>query len=304
MIYMKIINFVLCLLLISPICGLSQNWAPTGAKWHFSKFYDYHKDIEEFTLIESVGDTIINGIPSTHLTITNNWACSITDNNVFMYQTLENKIYVKINSESEFHMLYNFSAEIGDSWKFPIMFNSMYTDTLKYTVTNIFTTSINGHERKVLSCNLEFNLGVFWYRVYTTQLIEGIGDIQYMFPWQSQLCDEDYIFGLRCYEDYKIGLYHYNTDVACDYILETSTSELDQNYDIELFPNSSLNRIYLNSPELNYLKIEVIDSQGKVLLREDGFLTEIVLNELAPGLYFLRIVNSRGKTIVKQLIKN
>ena len=301
---MKIINSLLYFFLISPICGLSQNWAPIGAKWHFSKFYDYHMDIEEFTLIKSVGDTIINGIPSTHLTITNNWACSITDNNVFMYQTMENKIYAKINSESEFHMLYNFSAEIGDSWKFPIMFNSTYTDTLQYTVTNIFTTNINGQTRKVLSCNLEFKLGFFWYRVYTTQLIEGIGDVQYMFPWQAQICDEDYILGLRCYEDNEIGLFHYNTDVECDYITETSTPELDQDDDIEIFPNPSLNRIYLNNPELNYLKLEVIDSQGKNLFRKDGILTEIELNELAPGLYLLRIVNSKGKTIVKKLIKN
>ncbi|MBL0236752.1 MAG: T9SS type A sorting domain-containing protein [Saprospiraceae bacterium] len=125
-----------------------------------------------------------------------------------------------------------------------------------------------------------------------------------MFPWQSQFCDEDYIIGLRCYEDNEIGLYPYNTDVECDYITETSNSDLDQNYDIEIFPNPSLNSIYLNSPELNYLKIEVIDFQGKILLKEDGFLTQIVLNELAPGLYFLRIVNSKGKTIVRQLIKN
>ncbi|MBK8956815.1 MAG: T9SS type A sorting domain-containing protein [Saprospiraceae bacterium] len=301
---MKIINSLLYFFLISPICGLSQNWAPIGTKWHFSKFYDYHLDIEEFTLIKSVGDTIINGIPSTHLTITNNWACSITDNNVFMYQTMENKIYAKINSESGFHMLYNFSAEIGDSWKFPIMFNSMYTDTLQYTVTNIYTTNINGQTRKVLSCNLEFKLGIFWYRVYTTQLIEGIGDVQYMFPWQAQICDEDYILGLRCYEDNEIGLYHYNTDVECDYITETLTPELDQNDDIEIFPNPTLNRIYLNNQELNYLKLEVIDSQGKNLFRKVGFLTEIELNELAPGLYFLKIVNSKGKTIVKKLIKN
>ena len=301
---MQIINFFLYFSLVFPIFGLSQNWAPIGAKWHFSKFYDFHLDIQEYTLIESVGDTIINRIPSTHLVIKNNWACSITDDHVFMYQTLENKIYAKINIESEFHMLYNFSAKIGDSWKFPIMFNSMYTDTLQYTVTNIFTTNINGHTRKVLSCDLEFKLGVFWYRAYATQLIEGIGDIHYMFPWQVQFCDEDYIFGLRCYEDNEIGLFHYNTNVECDYITETSNSQLEQNNDIEIFPNPSLNRIYINNPELIYLKLEVIDSQGNVLLKKDGFITEIVPDELAPGLYFIRIFNSNGKISVKRLIKN
>jgi len=302
---MKIVTpLIIFYILISSISGFSQDWAPIGAKWHFSKFYDYD-DLEEFTLIESVGDTMINGISSTHLMITKNWSCSNTDNNVFMYQTIENEIYAKINNESEFHMLYNFSAEIGDSWKFPIMYNSMYTDTLQYTVTNIYTTNINGQSRKVLSCNLEFKLGVFWYRIYTTQLIEGIGDVNYMFPWQSQFCDEDYILGLRCYEDYEIGLFHYDTDYPeCDYTTKISTSEFDQNYDIEIFPNPSLNKIYLNGPESNYLKLEVINSQGQVLMRKEGFLREIMLNELAPGVYFLRLVNSKGKTIVKRVVKN
>lgn len=293
----------LLLLLLLPMLTFAQTWAPIGAKWYFSKFYDFHRNLEEYTLIESIGDTIIDGILSRHLTITNNWACSNTDSDVFIYQTIENEVYAKINNKFEFHMLYNFSAQIGDSWKFPIMFTPIYIDTLQYTVTNISTIKLNGHSKKILYCDLKFILGVFWYRIYKTQLIEGIGDIHYMFPWQAQICDEDYIFGLRCYEDNEIGLYHFdNNNKECDYT--TETSKLDFNNDIIIFPNPFTNQLTFTLIDNDQTTVSLFDLLGQLVYKQTfSNSTTINTDQFGSNIYLYVLRGGKGILKTGKLVK-
>lgn len=302
---MKTVTFLLFMILY-PVIGFAQDWAPTGAKWHYSRYFAF-VDMEEFTVLESMGDTIINGITATHITVSPPGSCTNVDSDVFMYQTAEKELFAKINDEADFHMLHNYAAQPGDSWEFPLKkgtggFNK---DTLVYTVTEVDTIDINGHPRKILTCMLDYKLGRFGGFTGITELIEGIGDVYSMFPFESASCDDDYILGLRCYEDSIVGFYHHNPEYEdCEFIHPSlSTDEDNPDDDIRLFPNPSTGKIYFPNPEGEYLRLEVVTLQGKVLKNAEGIISEMMLDHIPPGLYILRLVNSKGEMFVKQFAR-
>lgn len=302
---MKTITILLFMILY-PVIGFAQDWAPTGAKWHYSRYFAF-ADIEEFTVLESMGDTIINGITAKHFTVSPPGSCTNVDYNVFMYQTAEKELFAKINDEADFHMLHNYAAQPGDSWEFPLKIGSgpFSRDTIVYTVTDVDTIDINGHPRKTLTCTLEYKVGIFFEFSGTTQLIEGIGDVNSMFPFEASNCDDDYILGLRCYEDSIVGFYHQNPEYEdCEFVHPSlSTDEDGPDNNIRLFPNPSTGKIYFSNPEGEYLRLEVVTLQGIVLKIEEGILSEMMLHEIPPGIYTLRFVNLKGEILVEKFVR-
>ena len=98
---------------------------------------------------------------------------------------------------------------MNDSWVIEIKDEEQDLDTIKISVDSISIININGIDLKVLYVTY-FKLNENMHEVYSSRIIEKIGDIQYMFnwfPWSSIACDVNYTNGLRCYEDQNIGFY-------------------------------------------------------------------------------------------------
>ena len=69
---------------------------------------------------------------------------------------------------------------------------------------------------------------------------------------------------------------------------------LDTKCEIKLFPNPTSNDITISLKGIDYVNISIIDSQGKILLKESGVFDKdnISLSNYQSGIYFVNIMTS------------
>jgi hypothetical protein len=275
-----------------------QNWGGSST-WYYTKQYAFQPGLEEVTMIRAIKDSMIGGQVAYEFEIINNLACTNVHQYIFMFSTPDEKVYIKINDEADFQMLYDFNADIGESWTFPIQ----TMDSLRYFVTAVSSINVNGEERKMLECVITLTSGVYEYVGPTpTYLIEGIGDVFFMFPWQYLACDEDFIVGLRCYEDSVIGTYYHGTHKTCD--IMTSVRNLQSNQQIMVYPNPTSQDIYVNSSSGENLKYQIVDLTGQAIRNGVIEKSRIDLERLTKGIYILQISNDNGLVGYSKIVKN
>ena len=68
-------------------------------------------------------------------------------------------------------------------------------------------------------------------------------------------------------------------------------NELEKEYDWEVFPNPTSDRIYLKGDLHNVMEIKIVDMNGTVLLKEKN-LTKINVSPLVSGTYFIRVIRN------------
>ncbi len=121
---------------------------------------------------------------------------------------------------NEFQVFYDFNSEKGDSWQFRILEYDQFIDTVNVFVDSTSVSNINGTDLRTFYVTYNIYDENSSYS-YSSVLIEGIGDIQYLFnivPLSSRACDGNYSKGLRCYEDNILGLYSTGIADSCDQI--------------------------------------------------------------------------------------
>ena len=75
------------------------------------------------------------------------------------------------------------------------------------------------------------------------------------------------------------------------------------NVDIKLYPNPSTDFIFVNWGDLNVININVINSNGQLVINEDIINDNFLkINGLSSGKYFVNITTSENSRIVKQVI--
>jgi hypothetical protein len=88
-------------------------------------------------------------------------------------------------------------------------------------------------------------------------------------------------------------------------ILIVGIEELNNNYDIKIYPNPTINTttIHFNNQDLSIEDIKVLNINGESQpISVSG--KNIDLTKIPNGLYFVQLTISNGKTIVKKIIKN
>jgi hypothetical protein len=303
---MKLKLFIL-LTFISSIAGLSQSFAPVGAKWHYTEGQAFSGYISYLT-ITVTKDTIISGrncvqIESDYL------AC-------FPYGTL----YVSTSNDSvfffdqelgDFKTIYVFNAMPGDHWTIPIKGDMYEYDYLDVSVNSIGTRIVN---------NKELNVQYVTYTAYdydefgnlsesfgnSSEIVEFLGDLTFLFFFPttlSYICDDNYSGGLRCYEDNYIG--HYETGIAssCTYSGTWEGVNDPRIGTLGLHPNPSIGNVYFESFPDQTRAIDLIDHTGRVVKK---FMPseEINLTGLPGGVYFLRIIDSQNVFYIEKVIKH
>tara|TARA_B110000503_G_C6936129_1_gene324892 strand:- start:291 stop:656 length:366 start_codon:yes stop_codon:yes gene_type:complete len=65
----------------------------------------------------------------------------------------------------------------------------------------------------------------------------------------------------------------------------------------KIYPNPSNKNIIVESNKRSIVEVLVIDSQGRLVLKEQPLLSRVDINvdELKRGLYFVRIIDSEGQ---------
>jgi len=91
-------------------------------------------------------------------------------------------------------------------------------------------------------------------------------------------------------------------EIAC----ETFSTELFLTSDVSIYPNPFKNQLTIQLPEFaGTSKVSLVDVSGRVLVQQEVTNSGILsgLDELAKGLYFVKITSEDGQTITQKLIK-
>lgn len=306
-------NTVLIVLLLISFCGMSQsNWIKENAVWHY-KYFNPSMPGYGYIKVWDNGDTTIQNIVCTKLKavkhafepINANWDLtefvSNYESGIVYYS---NDTVYRWNG-NEFKMMYDFSAQTGNSWNLHTGTNMPFGcgDTSRLIVNSVGSVNLGGNSYNELNVSSTDSSHYF----ISGKINARFGPSQnYLFPW-TKACTNQGAYDVDqitfvCFED--DSLYYNPTGEACEYYLGLDESTRNS---VSLFPNPSKGKIELLS-DIPLKSIKVINIVGATLkeIRTDLTLKEIDLSELPQGTYYLEIENKAGARTVKtvQLLNN
>jgi hypothetical protein len=295
---------MLRLLLLFLLCsGISfgQNWAPSGAQWHYS----YYGFFPGYVDIAYSGDTLIDGQVTKKLTKTFHglgWGMDVTSYSIGTEYTYEANGVVYLRYQNQWDTLYNFSAQVGDSWRMakqPFANVAPQNSRLKVLGTGIKVINSNTLKYvKVEFVDPQMNpLG------FEDTIVENIGFIgSYFLPYDmfDGFVDGNEGGPFRCYSDNNFALYKPNYLEVCYYIM--GTTELEGSSSFQVYPNPVSDQINIPATYINeYGAYRILSSEGKLI--QKGQTTEqIDVANLPAGNYTLLIENQTQKRYAKLLV--
>ena len=298
-------------------CLQSQIIVQEGVTWRYNLYhFSQSEPLPEYNECYIEGDTMIN-LQACKIYHRTYQTCDQRTSKEFIY--FENEILYYYEHESNrFLMLYDFSAEVGDTltmefWPsinldndslFYIKIDSIDIFELDTFSLKRFYVSYDTWDDETIEFSADNNQGV---------IIEEIGSLTNFFHfYDNGLCDASYNIGLRCLTlpdlvPYELG------DIACDSI--TSALNLTNSLEIKLYPNPSHDYVSVRSDkQINNAEIIIYDLTGNELFRQvKSGKTEldeyIELSFLPKSMYLISIFevdkNDVSKLVYTQkVIKN
>jgi uncharacterized repeat protein (TIGR01451 family) len=286
-------------------------FAPVGAKWWYTlpNAMTFPPLPISYTRMESIGDTVIQGISVSKLAFTHDppdfQYCYGLSYIFYMYSD-SNRVYL-YNSHSEmFSLLYDFNFNAGDSWYIKLSCDSVHypwwqSDSISVIVDSVSYLTVNNNQLKVLHTN---SIG---------PVIEHIGMVWEPFPHIiscTGIVSDGCASSLRCYEDTIIGFYQRPDSIACDSVYAVGINELNILNNAIIFPNPTKEEINISfTLESNKeIKLELYNTLGQIVkLITKGKLpagkNEINLSvaDLPVGVYYLKF--SVDDEVVVRMVK-
>lgn len=284
---------------------------PIGAEWHYTS--SSVEPLDDFYLYRVEKDTTINGKIGKKIN-------RITSNNqVLGYEILyleNDRVYYWF--ENDFHLMYDFAAEIGDTVIFSF---KSYALTFPFADTTLEVSgkileksqvSVNGELLMRVKSSIIASAGLENEYIWPGEFIytEQIGhdylemDIIYKIPLPSTMSGSR----LRCYNNNINFSYitpfwdiHGNSS-ACDYLLSTNT--IDTKQYIAVYPNPV--KDVLNLEIENNLKVTAInlyDIRGEKVKAYISTASELDVKGLAIGQYLLKVSTAKGEISKKIVIE-
>ncbi|KAF0204522.1 MAG: hypothetical protein FD170_427 [Bacteroidetes bacterium] len=295
------------LILLIAFSAQGQIWIDNGATWH----YDWSGTIPGFDKIEYIGDTIIQNKSCQKLMISSYMFApaelggELVDSWTSQKFTYSNGDTVFYLVNDNFQILYNFGAQVGDTWEPGVDTNEFSCGKSYVEVVSTGSDEINGEIYEWLQVTTLPNSSVgFEGKIY--KRFGVIGD--YLFPTPRN-CDPDIIveffnYSFMCFQDDSFPLYNV-TNKDCDYLL--STDEFEIKYPekiVSIYPNpaSDILSIGVLKPDCKITNVVVTDMQGRVLKNVNEL--QIDISDMAKGIYFIRIDFNNDGRFVERFIKN
>lgn len=278
-----------------------QTWPPDNAEWYYevSSMGTTNPPYVAYQHIKVEGDTVINSQNSKIITRQNeqNLCGNMESLTEYIYEENDRVYWYNTHTEA-FTLLYDFSAEEGDSWNISVdaCDFDVFVDSVDYV-------NINGVQHKKLYISSDEP------RYFSGSIIENIGHTTSMFPkdiyWECNgvACDSDFLDGIRCYLEDNSMVYK-PIDTACDstwYI--TSVPHLENDI-ITISPNPVDNQIQIQLQDnmIQQINFSVYNILGNKLLegkaKQNGTINTSKLN---TGVYIL-LLESNNQLIYKQKI--
>lgn len=284
---------------------IAQEFAPIGAEWYYTEKFSYSNDID-YIKFTAEKDTIINGRLCKEITKRHQAECNGRQNKEYLYSSNDTVFFLDTEL-NDFQILYVFSAKSGDSWDIEVKDGEVDIDTIKVAVDSVSTTEINGQNLKKLHVTY-FKIGEYEPEMYSSTIIEKMGDLKYMFnwnPWELIACDMNFPSGLRCYQDLEFGLYSSGIYESCTYTYEwTSVENESLNYEFKLFPNPSTGLINIHLETDTEITIEVFDVSGQTMFFKEDVKDKVVdISALQKGFYIVKVKCDNKIIGVKKIYK-
>ena len=284
-------------LLFSILTTLSfaQNFAHPGAEWKYS----YHSVMGAigYAQISVAGDTLIGNITATKLEKRLVGVDQVSQQPIDQLRNpdyvYENAGIVFIRHGAQWDTLFNYNAQVGDSWtiaKQPLMNNCNNNSSI--TVTGVGTRNINGMNLSYKLVDITYFSGINTYTLADT-LYQRIGLVKsYMLSFDNCDAELDVNEGgdFRCYLDNEFDLYKASTFTEdCQYIMSNSSTIKEQ---VRFYPNPATTSLKIDG-NIHNLNYSVANLQGQEVL--SGIYTnEIKIDQLNEGIYILSIHTSQG----------
>ena len=287
-----------------------QVWIDQGAEWH----YNYSSiGGGGFIKINYINDTIIDGhncqklVPERYLFTVDQYYNIIFLGTAYLqprftYSSGDTVFYYNNN---QFYVLYNFGAQVGDSWSLGVDTNQMMCDSSYTYVDSIGTIDINSQTFRWISLSGVDNSSV----VLRGKAIERFGSASgYLFPVEDN-CDSNIVFdfddiSFGCFEDTSFSLYNVTLE-DCEYLL--SLSEItSQEIKSVFYPNPTKGIIRIENSELRIQDISVFDIYGReVSVNWSLSLSkcEIDLSPYPKGLYLIKLTTAKGVRVEKIVLE-
>lgn len=288
---------------------IENEYMPIGAKWHYG--HEIFGDLvaKNFFTVEVISDTIIDNQRAKILRldeINELYKPYFNDSLIIIRQIGHRIEYLQ---EDTFHLLYDFGAEVGDTFSinFPTHIGTHFIGptTIIYQVDSISTLLINGQMRKVQ--HLQYFTEEGGLTTYGPLIVEGIGSLSgWLLPYQDcHICKGWWTFltGLRCYEDNQIGIWQYSEE-ACDLDIIVNTKEVIP-LSMSIFPNPVKYILNLDFGEVFRGQIMLVNALGKMVYQSsiDNRNHTIDVKNLPIGIYFLQIQGAKGYVTRKIFIE-
>jgi len=276
-----------CLLIIPQFLIAQKQFAPLGATWRYEQHtfdcsnhflrYNVEKEME----IDGKDCSIIY---------------SYTSRNLNPFQKSEDSLIVWENDQKvyfyqfdEFHLLYDFTLEIGDTLEYYLPSRkghfSPYEDEQSDTavivtqlyVVDIEEVEVNGLMLKRFDTRYTYPEDGFIH--YMDYIVENVG------ATNSKIIGNNEIFvasgcgpGFLCYENENFS---YPPDIQCEY--PTSTIE-----------NNTSEKIQL---------VEVINMSGQKITEFGSVSSAVRLDNISKGFYFIKLTFDSGFTHIAKIVK-
>lgn len=273
----------------------AQEFAPIGAIWHYTQG-TINPDLTSFKTIESVSDTTINGISCKKLIEVERYLDTSDINYHYMYSNNDSVFFF---AQNNFHLLYDFGANSGDTIILDY-FITGYGTPLKMIIDSTGTIMVSGQARKIqyIKC------GDGFFIEFGNNVIEGIGNTYFMFPTYDGTMDGP----LRCYQDDSTSLFmnpfHINygwNHQDCEEII-TGIEETKSIENVSIYPIPAKNIISVKNIDKE-TAFRIFNINGIIILQ--GIITEsskINIEEFIEGIYFIELKNNDIFT-VRKIIK-
>ncbi|QNL21536.1 T9SS type A sorting domain-containing protein [Hyphobacterium sp. CCMP332] len=276
--------------------SLSQEWFPVGAKWTYEWYWStgpYYGNYPKYFEVEK--DTMILGKSCKKINLIGSQSFSS-----YRYEENGKVYYYQYTNQSNWHLMYDFSKQIGDTIFFP---QFQYAECPSMNLVDYYIIIYNTSEIILGSDTLKTYqaqpmnscvVGIGEFGTFAIERISG-GEV----TWYGYDDFSSGPSGLRCYEDSVLGFYKspgFNLD--CD--TTVSNVGLDNVLDpglLSIYPNPAQNTITIrseieNSDELIFRMFDI----HRALLKEfrmSNPSSNFDVSDLKPGMYIYEIESER-----------
>lgn len=309
-------NKILLLLLLAAT-GVAKaqthEFAPVGAEWYYGRQTMFTWG---YIRILVTNDTIIDGHTCSILNKEehgfNYYSQALYHFNIGREFFTQIKDSVLVYRKGRFYKLFDFGAEIGDSWTIPGEEEDGHV-----IVCGKGIEIVDGNELRYILIADEFGssygygnemAGDTLFLPDTIKVLERIGPVgSYLLPEQKTHFDDSEGGELRCYSDSIIDINYSYPLVHCDYINDNNIGfdEKVQVSEYGIYPNPANESIWINTSDDSPISVCIFDPVGRKVHSEEvagSCSYEINIGFLPSGLYWITISNGMN-TFSNKFIK-